>query len=149
MCIRDRISPLHAAMIAQTLANDGLTMRPYLVSGIREAEGDSIYKAEPMSFGRSILPSTAKELTEMMIGTTKQGTARRQFKGWSKKIKVAGKTGTLSGDNPPGRYHWFIANAPADNPEISIAALVIDTGNARINGSALGKLVLEEYFEGK
>jgi hypothetical protein len=38
---------------------------------------------------------------------------------------VAGKTGSLSGKQPDGRYEWFIGVAPADAPRVAIASLVV------------------------
>ena len=61
-------------------------------------------------------------------------------------MPIAAKTGTLSGEDPKGRYLWLVAAAPATQPEIAIATLVIDPGNARINGAGLGKEFLEQYF---
>ena len=144
------ISPLHAASLALTIANDGKMLKPYMLESISGRGDELIYKGVSKSLGRVILPSTAKELTEMMQLTTEKGTARKQFRNWNKKrLSVASKTGTLSGKNPKGKYYWFIANVPAENPEISLAAMVIDNGQSKINGSALGRLALEKYFQRK
>ena len=40
-------------------------------------------------------------------------------------VVVSGKTGTLTGEAPPGLYQWFIGVAPADDPRIAIACFVI------------------------
>ena len=40
-------------------------------------------------------------------------------------IRVAGKTGSLSGSQPQGRYEWFIGVAPADRPRIAVAVLLV------------------------
>jgi len=64
-------------------------------------------------------------------------------------MAIAGKTGSLNGNNPRGAYHWFVGFAPADNPRIAIAALVInsiDGGGWRIKGSQLARMVLQKYF---
>ena len=56
-----------------------------------------------------------------------QGTLfTRGGKAYLKDITVGGKTGSLEGDDPQGDYSWFVGMAPLDDPEIAIAALVIN-----------------------
>ena len=145
-----RISVLHAAALAGMIANKGKMMRPILVDRIVGNDDSELYAAKPLVLKDGILDSTSSSLLEMMTLTVKDGTARRQFarslKGSLRNVDIAAKTGTLSGEEPNGRYYWFVAAAPADNPEIALATLVIDPGGARINGSGLGRRILEHYF---
>ena len=78
----------------------------------------------------SILDELMGELREMLTETTRSGTARRAFRTRRGgpllgSIQVAGKTGSISGKNPDGRYEWFIGVAPADSPRIAIAAVLV------------------------
>ena len=143
------ISPLHAAMLIAAVANDGIMMRPKLINSFGP-ENQEVENNPPVELFRVVSADTAADLMEMMELTVKSGTGRRQFSARRapklKGIRIAAKTGTLSGENPEGRYHWLIAAAPIEKPEIAIAALVVDTGNAKINGAALGRLFLEHYF---
>jgi cell division protein FtsI/penicillin-binding protein 2 len=143
-----KISPVHAAAVAATVANGGVLLKPYLIDEVRAGSEGLLYRGESEPLGRAISRETALELTEMMLSTTTIGTARRHFKPLQifQKVKVAGKTGTLSGDNPEGLYLWFIGFAPADNPEIAVAALTIDRGGSRIAASGLASLFLERHF---
>jgi cell division protein FtsI/penicillin-binding protein 2 len=144
------ISPLHAALITAAIANSGKMMKPYVVDRIVAADGKLEYQAQSSSLRYPILSSTAQQLLEMMKETVESGTAKKHFtklrKSTFRDIEVAAKTGTLSGDNPKGMYYWFVAAAPADEPEIAIAVLVIDTGGGRVRGTSLGKELLEHYF---
>ena len=142
------LGPVHAAAIAGALANGGKLMRPRIIDKVVSASGDVLFETKSELLKRSIRPETAKQLLEMMEATVTSGTARRQFRRSKilKKVRIAAKTGTLSGDSPKGRYHWLIAAAPAEAPEIALAAVVIDPGKAKINGTAVARLVLEEYF---
>jgi hypothetical protein len=61
----------------------------------------------------------------MLMETTRSGTARRAFRARGGRpllgeVRVAGKTGSLSGRDPDGRYEWFIGVAPADDPRIAV-----------------------------
>jgi TonB family protein len=51
-------------------------------------------------------------------------------------VRVAGKTGTLNGTDPPGLYQWFIGVAPSDAPRIAIAAVTVRT--AATDGAPAG-----------
>ncbi len=147
------ISPLHAALLSATIANDGVMMKPYLVESIASKEGEDLYNAQTQPWGRVLLSSTARELNDMMLKTSTSGTSKKQFRRWRKtalkNVKVAAKTGTLSGKNPRGRYLWFTGSAPADQPDLSVAVLVVDSGGGKIGSSALARLFFEEYFSEK
>ena len=60
----------------------------------------------------------------MMVDVVEKGTGRRvRIAG----VKVAGKTG--SAENPHGETHaWFVAFAPADEPQVAIAVVVENAG---------------------
>ena len=137
------LSPLHAASLMAMVAHDGKQVTPQLISHISGPDGSELYQAPELGSKQIILPSTAKQLMEMMAMTTTQGTARKQFKRSRRlrNMQISGKTGTLSGDAPKGRYYWFVGAAPAASAEIAVAALVIDPGGARINGYRLGTSV--------
>jgi cell division protein FtsI/penicillin-binding protein 2 len=102
--------------------------------------------------GREILsPALTDELRGMLIETTRSGTARRAFRKRNGKpllgsVAVAGKTGSLSGKNPDGRYEWFIGVAPADAPRVAIAAVVVQTPRYWRTASQVAAAVLEGVF---
>jgi membrane peptidoglycan carboxypeptidase len=141
------ISPVHAAMIAAAVGNDGKMLRPYLIDRIEDARGSVTYQSRPTVLKSSVMTSTAEELLHIMKSTVETGTARKHFARFrgGATFPVAAKTGTLSGTNPKGLYHWFIATAPVANPSIAIATLVIDPGNARVKAGALGSRFLQYY----
>jgi peptidoglycan glycosyltransferase len=144
------VSPLHAASIMSTIANNGVMMKPFVVSDVSDGENIA-YQASPEVLKTSILPSTAREVLRMMERTVVNGTAKRVFRNARGSslgnINVAAKTGTLSGVNPKGLYRWLVAAAPTENPQIAIAALVIDNGTARANGVVLGYDLINYYFQ--
>lgn len=147
------VSPLHAAALTGSIANNGLMMRPYIVDRVVSNDGKIRYQAKSSPMRTTVSASTARELLSMMQSTVETGTARRQFVRLQNPLlrseSVAGKTGTLSGTNPKGVYHWFVAAAPASAPEIAIATLVIDPGTARVKSTALGREILEQHFRGR
>lgn len=145
------VSPIHAALIAAAVGNNGVMMRPYMVDYIDDAKGNTIYKASPAPMGRPMSKKVAKQIAEMMVGTVTHGTSSKIFYKYARKLRknigVAGKTGTLTGDDPPGRYEWFIGFAPSDDPKIAVASLVVnDLELWHIKGSFVAQAVMKEFF---
>jgi cell division protein FtsI/penicillin-binding protein 2 len=61
-------------------------------------------------------------------------------------ISVAGKTGSLSANNPYRAYSWWVGYAPADKPRIALAALVVNSELWRIKSSYVARELLVEYL---
>lgn len=146
-----RSSPLHMAMIAGAIANDGVMMTPRLVRSITDQAGRVLVApqdGQPISDketpnGRVVSPASAKALNEAMQAVVDNGTGRRaRING----VRVAGKTGTAQrGQNLPP-HAWFIGFAPADNPTIAVAAIVEgggDAGDDATGGSVAAPIVKE------
>jgi penicillin-binding protein A len=144
------LNPLHAAMIAATIANQGLMMKPYLIEQVQGLNAERIYEAKQEMLGQPITVKTSQDLTRMMLRTVEDGTASKIFhrfgKGLLKKMAIGGKTGSLSGDNPPGQYDWFVGFAPADQPQIAFAAMIINHDRWRIKGAFVAQEALKAFF---
>ncbi len=139
-------TPLQMAMIPAGIANGGIVMKPYVVDEIRSPDLDVLERTDPSELSRAVSPSTADEITDMMVSTVSIGTATAaQIPG----TDVAGKTGTAqsSADRPP--YAWFVSFAPADDPQVAVAVLVESTDVARdeIAGGALGGPIAKAVME--
>ena len=127
-----RAAPLHMAMVAAAVANDGTTPTPYLVNRIFDADGNTVETFEPSPMGQAMDPATASVLTEMMVRAVNEGTGQAAA---IPGISVAGKTGTSMGvDGLPNP--WFIGFAPAEDPTIAIA--VFFEGSPELGESATG-----------
>jgi hypothetical protein len=131
-----RITPLHAAQLAMTLAH-GELVTPRWVNRVIDAEGRELLLPALTAPRRVISHQLAGQLREMLVDTTTRGTARSAFRRRNGRpllgtVSVAGKTGSLSGKDPTGRYEWFIGVAPADEPRIAVAVLRPGASPARI-----------------
>lgn len=145
------ISPIHAAMIAGALSNDGVMMRPHLIEKIIDKNGEVLYQDSPEYLFSVTTPDIARTMLTMMRSTVIKGTGRRAFFRWKsnprlKHILVAGKTGTLTGKNPAGHYVWFIGTAPVEYPTIAVAALTIDQGVWTIKGPDIASKGMYTFF---
>jgi peptidoglycan glycosyltransferase len=116
-------TPLQMAVVAATVGNHGVMMKPHLVSRIVAPDGSTVRKIRPERLGRVIKRQTADELTAMMVRAVEAGTGTAaQIPG----IKVAGKTGTAETGRGDIYTAWFICFAPADNPRYAVAVVLED-----------------------
>jgi len=146
------LSPLAGASIAQTIANRGVALEPRMLRMLNEGR-EVVWKEErgPKVLRRSIKPSTAAEVTKMMTQTVASGSAYKAFhdaKGtpFLPRMHVAGKTGTLTRHKENRHYTWFIGFAPADDPQVAVSALVVNTPLWRVKAPDLARDVLRAYF---
>ena len=114
------MTPLHVAMMASAVANNGKMMKPYLVETVTTENGTVIGQTKPSVLYDSIGTACADYLEDMMIGVVEDGTGTgAQISG----ITVAGKTGTA--ENETDKDHaWFVGYAPVENPTICVAVVL-------------------------
>ena len=95
---------------------------------------------------------TAAALRDMMKLTVSQGTATPTFHERRRNvlgnIEVAGKTGSLSNYKPFKDYSWFVGFAPADDPKIAVAAVVVNGPKWRIHAPYIAREALKAYLVG-
>jgi len=144
------MSPLQGALIAASVANDGVMMEPFVVESISQTDNSVLYTAEPKVASVTMDPATAVEIRALMKETVLHGTSRGSFKGFFKSgfamIDVGGKTGSLTGFDPRGKYDWFVGYADAGSRQIAIAALTIHEKQWRVKSSYLARRAIESYF---
>jgi peptidoglycan glycosyltransferase len=129
-----RFTPLQNAMIVAAIANGGQVMAPYLVDQIQSPTLDVLEEAQPDRLGRAVPPDVAKTLTDLMIGAEN----RTQGGGKITGVQIAAKTGTAEhGTDPKATppHNWYVAFAPAENPQIAVAVLVENGGDRSLEAT--------------
>lgn len=152
LCRDVKISPLHVAAIMSAIANNGVMMFPSLAREIRDARGEPVYSQQGQSLRSLVTPETAAQLAKMLSKTVPSGTSRKVFhdrRGRSllASVDIAAKTGSINGTDPAGHYSWFAAYAPMDDPQIAIAALIINQDKWKIKATYVGEQALEAFFK--
>ena len=149
------ISPLHAAVMASVVANDGVLKTPRLISKIVDSKtGENIWP-DIQTEKRAITPETSKEMHEMMAMTIDGGTARRSFRkmksGYRDVLDIGGKTGSITGGTPFGKRDWFAAYAiPREKGKgrgISISVMNVNVKKWHVKSSMLAKNIIEYYYK--
>ncbi|MGA8850701.1 MAG: penicillin-binding protein 2 [Aeromicrobium sp.] len=139
-------TPLQMAMVAGGVANDGDVMKPYLIKSVRSPSLNVLDQAKPERFGQAMSSTNAGKLKQMMISTVQRGTATSARIGG---VDVGAKTGTAqsTADRPP--YAWFVAFAPADDPQVAVAVVVESSSTARdeIAGGRLAGPIARSVME--
>jgi peptidoglycan glycosyltransferase len=118
-------TPLQMALVAAGIANGGVIMTPHVGAEIRDANDDLVRRVDESEWKTATSATTAQAVASFMIEVVQQGTGTRgQIPG----VTVAGKTGTAQADGGPP-HAWFIAFAPAENPQVAVAVIVERGGN--------------------
>ncbi len=145
------MSPLQGAVMAGAIANDGLMMEPFLVDSFTPNRAGVPYQAEPVPMGQVISAETARELRSMMQDTVRVGTSRKSFRGLARQsvkaeVEMGGKTGSLTGNNPKGKYDWFVGYAKKGDKSLGLAVLTIHEEKWTVKSSYLASKAVEQYF---
>lgn len=122
------LTPLQNAVVAATIANKGVTMRPYLVDSLRGPDLANISATSPSEERRAVTPQVASTLTDLMVGAEQM----TQQKGAIAGVQIASKTGTAEHGSDPRNtppHAWYIAFAPAQAPKVAVAVLVENGGD--------------------
>ena len=122
-----RWTPLQAALVAATVANDGVEMRPYLIDTIQDANLAPIWRADPSDMARPLSSAVSGQLRQMMDGVVSNGTGTNaQIDGF----EVGGKTGTAQNGDAPD-HGWFIgyARTKSGQPVVAVAVLIQNAGS--------------------
>jgi penicillin-binding protein A len=141
-----RMTPLQAALVAATVANDGVQMKPYLVDQLQAPDLTVIDSTQPEEWREAVSVDVANQLTEMMVSVVDNGSGRAaRIQG----VKVAGKTGTAQVSEDVADHTWFMGFAPADEPEIAVAVFVANGGGTGGERSApIARQVIQAYLDG-
>jgi peptidoglycan glycosyltransferase len=142
---RLNVTPLQMAEVAAAVANEGELMEPRLWSKVIDPDGRE-EKLDPQRQSRVMSEDTAATLNDMMQSVVAEGTGTAAALSG---IDVAGKTGTAEIDIEGGvNQAWFIGFAPADDPEIAVAATVERTsGFGGTVAGPIAKAVMEAILQ--
>ncbi|HET9575647.1 MAG TPA: penicillin-binding protein 2, partial [Nitrospira sp.] len=118
------VTPLQMVSAVSAVANDGVLMKPYIVSEVRDQKGQLLRNILPQVKRRVVSPATAKTLTTILEGVVTNGTGTKAAIAG---FRVAGKTGTAQKvDQRTGTYSStlsigsFVGFVPADAPRLAM-----------------------------
>ena len=139
------MTPLHLNMITQAIANGGVMMKPYLVSGVVNAEGGEVESYSPISLGSVMTEAEATDLMTYLRYDVTNGTARKLG---GQVYTAAGKTGSAEYSDATSASHaWFTGYAPAEKPEIVVTIILEGAGTGGDYCVPIARRLFAKYFE--
>lgn len=126
------------ALMAATIANNGIAMNPYVVSQILAPDGTVLKTTHGRSLGQAVSSGTAEQVKQAMLDVVQNGTGSAAAIAG---VKVAGKTGTAETNNANANS-TFVGFAPYDTPTVAIAVVIEQNAKGEESAAAVGGQVL-------
>lgn len=132
------VTPLHMAMITQSIANGGKMQKPYLIQSVVNGKGKVIQEGKAELLTKTMDKGTAKKLRQVM---TEAGESYGLKTIGEEEWQIAAKTGTAErGDGTNNA--WLVTFAPADDPQYVI---VVNRLKTKQIGKTLAPIVESLY----
>jgi penicillin-binding protein 2 len=138
--------PLQMAVAYAALGNGGTVVTPHLGDDVESVTGKVLEEMKPSPRRHLNISPTTRET--IMTGLTRAamepgGTSYPVFGHFP--FAIAGKTGTAERPNQPDQS-WYIALAPARNPQIVVAVTLERGGFGADTAAPVAARILEQYF---
>lgn len=143
-------TPLQLANSYAVVANGGTLYKPRV--GLRVLDGEDVLRPIGHEEIRKlpITPANLDTIRRGLEGVALTGTARAAFSGFpAGRVSVAAKTGTAELQTIPPKqpYAWFVAYAPARNPQYVVAVMLEEGGHGGETAAPIARRILEGVFE--
>lgn len=144
------VTPLQLTSAYAAIANGGTLYRPEIGLRVEAPDGTVVKALAPSELGTvPLAKQTRNVILQGLQGAVTTGTAAGAFTGFPHaNIPIAGKTGTAEVvvDGQDANHSLFVGMAPADDPEIVVAAVVEEGGHGSEVAAPIVRRVLEQYF---
>lgn len=143
------LTPIEVCTGICAIANGGKLVKPYVVSEIKDENGNTVSKTQKKEIRRVISEETSKKVRGMMQSVVDNGTGKN---GYVAGYSVGGKTGTSTklGESKAGEKDKYImsfaAIAPSDKPQIAML-IIVDEPNEDSGGGALCAPIAAQVIE--
>lgn len=113
------VTPLHMALVASAIANQGVMMEPRLLLRAVSPAGENKAAFQPRKYATVMSPDTADIIGNYMAEAAENGTARgASIRG----LRICGKTGSAQVDGQEAENAWFVGYV--DNPAYPYAVCI-------------------------
>jgi peptidoglycan glycosyltransferase len=129
---RDLATPLQMAVVGATIGERGRRARPRIV------------RSDPVVRRRAVSAKVAAQVRDMMVGVVRSGTGTAAA---IPGVEIAGKTGTAelrpNSTDPKDADAWFVAFAPANDPQVAVAVMLVGAGFGGKAAAPIARRVLQ------
>jgi cell division protein FtsI/penicillin-binding protein 2 len=147
------LSPLHGALMASIIVNEGKAIEPSIIEKIITDGGDTVVPAQSTAAEEVISPPTARVVYDLMEATIRYGTGSKAFRGYRRdpvlsKLNIGGKTGSIYNKSHELRYDWFVgfADVKNGNRQLAVAVVVAHEKYIGIRASQYARMAMKKYF---
>ncbi len=137
------ITPMHTLQFYNTIANNGVMVKPTLIEKIREYNQTVDSNTTVVLNPKTMSDKTVKQLREILEGVVENGTGQMLKTTY---LKIAGKTGTavISKPGSPDKKYQaaFVGYFPADDPQYTMIVVI----NSPTKGGYYGNKVAGTVF---
>ncbi len=120
------VTPIHMCMVMSSIVNDGMLMKPRLVTEILDSNNNVVKKYNVTEYDQLYTANEATTLKEYMREVVTNGTAYRLN---HDKLYVYGKTGTAQISTAGKADSWFIGGIELDTNTKYAIAVVLENIN--------------------
>jgi penicillin-binding protein A len=140
-------TPLQEAMMAATVANNGVLMKPYLIQQVQASDLSVVDQTQPQELSQPISSTIASYEKQMMIAVVQQSNGTGYaFNQNVEGIEIAGKTGTAQNGLSSQPDAVFTAFAPASNPKIAVGVMIEGGGYGAAAAAPIAVEVIKAYL---
>ena len=138
------VTPLHMAMIAAAIENEGVVMEPYIIDSVVNDNGDLVRAYFGSTYGSIMSSDDAKTMRKLMRGVVTEGTASALS---TDAYKAYGKTGSAEYTSDKNATHsWFVGFAKTDEKEIAVAVIMEGAGSGSSHAVPVARAMFDNYF---
>lgn len=141
-----RVSPMKMAEFVASIANGGVSMKPYMVDHIINSSGNIVDKFTPDINQTYLKTWEADVISQYMEEVILSGTATSLQ---SDKYSAAGKTGTAQNQKGNEPHSWFVGFANTNKAEIVISIIVENAGSSSKHAVPIAKDIFDTYYSNK
>ncbi|MGD9232290.1 MAG: penicillin-binding transpeptidase domain-containing protein [Desulfobacterales bacterium] len=151
---KTKISPLHGAMMASAIINQGRLLEPTIIDRIVNEKGRIIYKGKLVPMSQVMAPNASQTLNRLMENTIKSGTGRKAFRRYRRdkilsRLNIGGKTGSIDNKTHDARYDWFVgfAEEKKAGKKIALSVIVAHEKYIGLRASYYARIAMKKYFK--
>ena len=142
---RFKITPLQLITAVSALANNGVLVKPQIVSKTINKDTGAITTTQTEEVRRVVSKETAESVIDMMEYVVTNGTGKQ---GAVKGYTIAGKTGTSEAEvgSKQGNTLSYVSVAPAENPKIVALVVLYNTPQKNTHGSTVAGPIMSNIL---
>ncbi len=136
------VNPCQMLTIVSAVANNGTAVSPYLVSEIKNPEGEVVFYEKTEELSELFSPSVAKSLDNLLRSNVKNQYGDSYFP----KMKMCGKTGTaeISDDEDANPNALFVGYSQLEEMPFAIIVVVEDSTSAIKSAVPIASAVMKQ-----